>query len=90
MKRKTLRLIAFAWCSWLPPLLDTAAGQRLCGHTDRNRRASKPSATRSGHSVRKKQAIVEQLEADKASVVEQKQAMDERNMAYAPANPAQQ
>ena len=27
-----------------------------------------------------KQAIVEQLEADKASVVEQKRAMDERNM----------
>ena len=81
MKRKTLRLIALSLCVVLmaAAVVDTApVSAYAVTQTEIDALKAERDAIKAQR--QEKQAIVEQLEADKASVVEQKQAMDERNM----------
>ena len=81
MKRKTLRLIALSLCVALmaAAVVDTApVSAYAVTQTEIDALKAERDAIKAQR--QEKQAIVEQLEADKASVVEQKQAMDERNM----------
>ena len=81
MKRKTLRLIALMLCVVLTAaaVVDTApVSAYAVTQTEIDALKAERDAIKAQR--QEKQAVVEQLEADKASVVEQKQAMDERNM----------
>ena len=78
MKRKTLRLIALSLCVVLmaAAVVDTApVSAYAVTQTEIDALKAERDAIKAQR--QEKQAIVEQLEADKASVVEQKQAMDE-------------
>ena len=81
MKRKTLRLIALSLCVVLmaAAVVDTApVSAYAVTQTEIDALKAERDAIKAQR--QETQAVVEQLEADKASVVEQKQAMDERNM----------